>query len=740
MKTRFYLIASLFFACNFLFGQISTINPTMTPAQAVQNVLLGAGINAFNVTYNGSAAAANQVQAGVKQFSNTSANFPITSGISMGTNGAPGVSDPDLTAISNGGNITNGSIIEFDFVPTGDTLSFNYIFSSMEYQGYTCSSYNDAFGFFISGPGINGPFSNNAINIATVPGTTVPVAINTVNSGSASLGWSPSTCAAADPNWQNNSIYFTTSYNSIFNNSGMPFSDYNGSTILLTANSTLTCGDTFHIKLAVSNVTDTGLDSGVFLQANSFASNGVNINITPNVSLGSGVTGLDTLLIEGCTSGQVIFSRPSIQSDTTLTIHFTDTSGTATPGVDFPQIAPGDSVFFAVGQDSVILNVAPIQDSTSEGPESIIISAYTVTDCGDTIVSKGVIWIDDEPHSIVTATDTTVLCQSDSIPLNVNTTHGFPPYTYAWSNGDSTNHIYAPTSEPPSGQEDIIVTSTDACGFQYTDTASIILNQMLAIDTMMQHQTACGEATGWVSGQGSGFTGTPHYVWTNSIIDSIPGDSITASVWQNLPAGWYYFSIKDDVCKVLDSIQVQQDPPPNASFDADPQVGNSPLNVTFTNTSDVADEYDWNFGNGDSTVVNDLSTQHSTYIDKGTYTVTLIVKKGGCTNTATKTVTVKLPVKYDRPNVFTPNGDGTNDFFKINAENAKDFHIVILNRWGNEVFESDKADFQWNGQKDNSGTACDDGVYFYKFTIAGFDGKKHLEYGYIHLLREGGKK
>src|SRR5690606_15969665 len=91
--------------------------------------------------------------------------------------------DSDLQAIS-GMNIHNAAILEFDFVPNGDSLVFRYVFASDEYPSFTCSNYNDAFGFFISGPGITGPFTNNAINIALIPGTNTPVAVNTVNSGS----------------------------------------------------------------------------------------------------------------------------------------------------------------------------------------------------------------------------------------------------------------------------------------------------------------------------------------------------------------------------------------------------------------------------------------------------------------------------------------------------------------------------------------------------------------------------
>ncbi|MEX2485639.1 MAG: choice-of-anchor L domain-containing protein, partial [Brumimicrobium sp.] len=147
--------------------QITTTTPNITPVQAVQDILLGAGINAFNITYNTSAADANVAQQTVQEFDAIGTTFPIEEGVLMHTDGpTANLNDPDLDAITNG-SATNGAIIEFDFVPTGDTLSFNYIFASTEYTSFTCSNYNDVFGFFISGPGINGPFTNNAENIAT---------------------------------------------------------------------------------------------------------------------------------------------------------------------------------------------------------------------------------------------------------------------------------------------------------------------------------------------------------------------------------------------------------------------------------------------------------------------------------------------------------------------------------------------------------------------------------------------
>ncbi|MBW7868479.1 MAG: choice-of-anchor L domain-containing protein [Brumimicrobium sp.] len=712
------------------FGQnIQLINPTMTPAQAVQNVLLGQGVTVSNIKYNGSTANANVVQQSVKEFSYTGSVFPLNSGVFLRTQTAPSISDPDLTAIA--GSPTNGTIIEFDFIPDGDTLSFSYIFASSEYSGYTCSSFNDAFGFFLSGPGISGPFQNGAVNLATIPNSNTPVGINSVNSGVPSGFNSPASCLAANPNFVADAIYFTTSYNSLFTSSGTD--GFNGATVKLSANSNLVCGQTYHIKMAICNNTDIALDSGVFLEAGSFSSAGVEISIEADVATSAGNIA-DTMLVEGCSQGTIYFTRPSNQTGDSLVVHFT-TGGTSTQGVDYPPLAPGDSIIFLPGQDTVTLVIAPTQDGLTEGAESIIISTYTLNACGDTIYAEGTIWIIDEPYSTVHSLDTLILCANDSVPLWAYTTGGFEPYTYTWDNGSVGDTGYVSILQ--NGTYDFIVTSTDACGFQYTDTSTVVMNQTLAIDTMLTYIATCGKSDGAVSGIGSGFTGTPKYTWTGPGNDSL-ANSISASVYQNIPSGWYYFTIKDNVCEVNDSIFLDQTPPPNASFTADPNMGGSPLNTTFTNTSDYGTgyTYNWDFGNGQTNNVNDLSSQYSTYIDEGTYTVTLVVSDGACSNTASQEVIVFLPLIYDTPNVFTPNGDGNNDYFTLNLENVERVEVVILNRWGNVVFESDDVNFKWNGKVNNTGTACSEGTYFYKAMLygKGKNGKEVEVHGFVELL------
>src|SRR5690606_16446232 len=88
--------------------------------------------------------------------------------------------DPDLTVLINGPTFDK-CIVEFDFVTTGDSVRFDYVFGSEEYLNYTCSYFNDVFGFFLSGPGIAGPFTGGAKNIAIVPGSVgCPVGVSTI--------------------------------------------------------------------------------------------------------------------------------------------------------------------------------------------------------------------------------------------------------------------------------------------------------------------------------------------------------------------------------------------------------------------------------------------------------------------------------------------------------------------------------------------------------------------------------
>lgn len=331
--------------------------------------------------------------------------------------------------------------------------------------------------------------------------------------------------------------------------------------------------------------------------------------------------------------------------------------------------------------------------------------------------------------SVVNTLDTTLVCPADNVPLWVNSTGLNPVYT--WEDSQTGDTAFYDVTQ--NGVFEYVVSIVDDCETEYIDTARITLNQTLIIDSLIQTSAECGIENGIVEAFGDGFTGTPEYQWSGPGLPA--SDSISTLIWENLPSGWYYFTIEDDVCSVNDSIFLEQNPPPIADFDANPIEGVAPLGVGFLNNSEFADVYEWDFGNGEGNTVTALNNQSTTYIEEGVFTVTLTVTGGECFDVATENITVFNPLEYDMPNVFTPNGDGVNDMFTINPVNAERLDMVITNRWGSVVYQSNEINSVWNGENSN-GVELKDGTYFYKFTIESKSGESKTEHGFVHLVRD----
>jgi len=742
-------IKNVFTSIAFVFGLISlgtaqiSVQNTLTPNQLVQNVLLGFGVTASNITINGSPALGNVVQSNVAYFNSGATSFPIQQGVLLTTGRAiaaigpnnsgsftnntpatPNVgTDPQLNFIANG-TVTNGVVLEFDFVPAGDTIAFKYVFGSDEYPEFSPSSFNDAFGFFLWGPNPIGP-AYNATNLALIPGTATPVTINNVGPG-----------AAQNPAYYVNNVGGAAYGTAI---------QYDGSTVVLTSSAKLTCGETYHIKLCISNVGDQSYDSGVFLEANSFSSEAIEIAVAT-------VSG-DTSVYEGCSQANLMFIRPQTQLGDTLIINYT-IGGTATMGTDYNNLT--NPITFLPGEDTIVLTIIPIFDGmNNDNNEFIIITAMTISSCGDTIISSGTLYILDSIPINITESNPTVLCANDSVLVTASATGLFPPFTYSWQGGQTGSPAYFPSVQGAlTGTVDYIVTATNSCGYSNTDTVTITLNQTLIVDTLMMWPASC-DPIGAVSAVIMGQTGVPLYNWTG------PGPNspsfINASVWENLSSGWYYFTVTDNVCTANDSVFVDILPPPIADITAAPAFGCSPLTVNITNDSQNASNYAWNFGNGQTANLGTTASQSQIYTSSAV--IQLIASEGNCRDTAYAFVTISicgctdpLALNYNPlanaddgscyypaptvevPNVFTPNADGSNDLFFLNTTNATNIELTILNRWGNVVFEGSGINPAWNGKTQN-GNESGDGVYFYKYRVEGLQEQFLEGHGFLTLVR-----
>jgi len=303
-------------------------------------------------------------------------------------NATPG--DTDLSALAGGVVTYDACVLEFDFTATGDTVSFNYVFGSEEYTSYTCSSYNDVIGFFLSG----GAYTAKT-NISLVPGTSIPVAINSVNCG-ATGAYSTSTCSA-----EYAGAPYCTYY--VDNTAGTTIV-YDGFTSVLQAVAAVNPCTPYHLKLGVADVGDDLYDSGVFLQAGSFSSS------SSSTSYAGVLASFTTSIDSGCAP---------------LVVHFTNTSKEAT------------SYYWDLGNGTTSTASDSVAGSyLSVGTYTVTLTAYN--DSSSCSFTK-IITVYPPPTVSFTANDTMV-CPGTSVTFTSTTISGSPgAVTYSWNFGDGTS-------------------------------------------------------------------------------------------------------------------------------------------------------------------------------------------------------------------------------------------------------------------------------------------------------------
>jgi PKD repeat protein len=225
------------------------------------NSLFGPGVTVSNLTYTGPNTSIGSFLDTSTVFT-TAGDFGIDEGILLTTGNiadAPGPNsstsmstsnnlpgDADLNALIPGYFTYDASVIEFDFTPMTDTLiACNFIFASEEYLEWVNSSFNDVFGFFISGPGFIGLQNLATIQTFNSAGQTldVPISVNSIND-------------------LTNSSYFILNEGDVV--------EYDGFTVPIELTHTITPGQQYHFKIAVADAGDAILDAAVFMESGSF--------------------------------------------------------------------------------------------------------------------------------------------------------------------------------------------------------------------------------------------------------------------------------------------------------------------------------------------------------------------------------------------------------------------------------------------------------------------------------------
>jgi gliding motility-associated-like protein len=512
----------------------------LTPAQLVQNVLLGQGIQAFNITFTGYANA-------IGQFSALNTNLGIDSGIVLTTGTVlandpqlgPGVgpqgnntsssaggdngagSDPDLAAIATAG-LFNAAVLEFDFIPLSDSVKFRYSFGSEEYSEFVNSTFNDVFGFFLTG--VTTPLPTT--NIALIPSTTTVVSINNVNNGLQAIATAPTTGPCT------NCTYFRDNFQS----SNLIDIQYDGQTTVLTAFYPVLCGETYHIKIAIADAGDGAFDSGVFLEAGSFSAG--TINVSSEISYGGPN---DSTLFEGCGQACLSFTRQgSLANADTVQLTF---AGNAIPGIDFTPVLPSQIIFLP-GQDSITICISATQDGIPEGLDTLQITAVVQSLCVASSTNSLTLYIGDFLPLDVDAGPDTALCNSQPLTITAIGSGGAQPYTYSWSSGQTTQAI----SVSPAVTTSYIVTMADPCGTPVAiDTVTVYLptGGPLALSAPPDWDVCDGDIVSLVASSTGG--SSPYiYTWvTASGPDSLPNINGTVNVFTPTASGIFIVQVQE---------------------------------------------------------------------------------------------------------------------------------------------------------------------------------------------------
>lgn len=471
-------------------------------------------------------------------------------------------------------------------------------------------------------------------------------------------------------------------------------------------------------------------------------------NYSVVVSNACGSDNSDTLVVTllAGVSAQITGSTSACTGDSVLLTASggsTYTWSTGATGTTFYAIAPGTYTVTANSQCGTATS-APVTVSTIPGPtanitgntsfcagDSVLLTAsggtsyvwstgatgsaiyattagtYTVTatnQCGSVVSAPLTITVTNGPTAQISGNAS--YCEGDSTLLTASGGTG-----YLWSTGATSTSIYVTSPGI------YTVGTANQCG-QAISAPFTVTESPLPVAQISGNTTFCpGQSVQLTASGGAG------YQWSTGA--QTTAISVNTSGTYSVTTG---NACGTDVASVtVTEVSIQ------AHFTASPLTGNAPLPVDFTNSSSAnAVTTDWTFGDG--ATANSGNPSH-TYMNEGEYTVTLLVTSAeGCTDSENLLITVlNMPSSLTIPNVFTPNGDGSNDFFVVEAERLENYHLLLFNRWGNLLRETTDWQDGWDGTI--NGEKASEGTYFYQLEAIGLDRKAYKQSGFFELVR-----
>jgi gliding motility-associated-like protein len=698
------------------------IAPSQTAAALAQK-LAGEGVNISNATLT-CPAVANGL------FHVVSSNLGLDSGIVLTTgravtessnygvnglsaylastdNGAAG--DAMLNVLA-GQSTVDACDLEFDVIPHGDSLKFQYVFSSEEYKNAVCGPYNDAFAFFISGPGISG-----SDNMALVPGTSIPVTINSINDGIPGITGDIINCThmgAGSP--------FTSYY--VDNSTGASLTHEGFTSILQATHAVISCS-TYHLKIVIADAGDPLYDSGVFLEAGSLHTDQYSVAAWSLFATDTA----SAFCIKGCLPGHFRVYTSEVSSIPVVVKLMI--AGNAINGVDYAPIA--DSIIIPPNNmfTDIIVNGLPTVAAGIKTLKLFVLSKYPCAGLNNITDSASILIYDTLDVNI--QTNDTAICSGDSILMAVS---GDSVLSYAWAPAAGLSNS---TTKNPEAFPLITTTYTVTALLPGTScpqkTDQVTLRVKLTPQINPLHDTAiCYNST---------LSLTPtlqipnlyyNYLWQGPDHFTATRPDTEIVRMQSINSGLYTLSVLIDTnnCSASATIDVavRTPAPPDV---LSPQI--FCLDKPAGNIQAIGENLLWYTDSASADPLTSIPPV-TTYAPKQ-FIVYVSQTIDSCESP-------KLPVNVIVekccdgnifiPTAFTPNGDGLNDKFRTIVDYG--YHIgsmFIYNRWGQVVYSGTEG--VWDGTI--NGSPAEVGTYYYRISFDCFLGGYEVRSGDITLIR-----
>lgn len=648
------------FGLFFQFGnaQYITVDESYTPQDLVEDILINSPCaNVFNVSVSGGNFASGEKSYGF--FDATGTGFPFENGIILSTgkiNNSPGPNsylsddggsmgwngDPDLNQALGLSNSFNATILEFDFIPLGNHISFDYIFSSEQYLSSPTSgqcNFTDGFAFLLKEAS-----ATTYDNLAVIPGTNIPVKVNTVRG--------PGTiCPPA------NATYFDA-----FNDDNHP-TNYNGQTVVLTAQADVIPGQTYHIKLVIADEGNYRYDSAIFLGGGSF-NFGIDIGDDRLIADGNPLCPSETLVVDATQTGATGYQW--FQNDIAL---IGETNSTYT--------------VISEGEYSVKINYETLCQTTGN---------ITIEYATDLIVNEDTFYLcdaDDNQDGIMTFDLSTI---TPDLFTNL-------PSSYTVSFFESTSSTIAlPTiyTNTTAYNQPVFARIMNIQGCYSDYPVNLVIKTFNEIVT--DEEVGLCETSSIILNAGSGFSS---YTWNTTPVET------TQSITVDTPGTYIVTLTNSNNCSKTKTFTVTTS---GIATINDVIINDFSDNNTITVDYSGLGVYEFSL---DGT--NYQSSAIFNNLNEGEYTVFVRDTKG-C-GEVSKTFYI-----LDYPKFFTPNGDGTNDFWRIknlNKRNLQNSTIDIFDRYGKLVFQINPRNQVWDGNFNGYALPSSD----YWFVIQLTDGK-----------------